>query len=105
MLRRDWGDHAPWPTANKGDLTLMSRKVKTIIVAAGLRPELTFTSFRHGGFTESGDAGLTDAETRAVSRQKTPRVMPRYIKPTMRQIAAGAKKRRAQRTEGGHLSE
>ena len=38
----------------------MSRKVKEIIRAAGLRDELSFTSFRHGGFTEAADADLTD---------------------------------------------
>jgi hypothetical protein len=47
------------------DLTLMSRRVKEIIRAAGLRDELTFTSFRHGGFTEAADADLSDAEIRA----------------------------------------
>ena len=31
----------------------MSRKVKEVIRAAGLRDELSFTSFRHGGFTEA----------------------------------------------------
>jgi hypothetical protein len=28
MLRRDWSDRRPWPTADKGELTLMSRKSK-----------------------------------------------------------------------------
>jgi hypothetical protein len=52
MLRRDWGQHAPWPTWPKEDevdLTHMSRKVKEVIRAAGLRDELTFTSFRRSG--------------------------------------------------------
>jgi hypothetical protein len=64
MLRRDWGQHDPWPTYPKeGEtaLTHVSRKVKEVIRAAGLRDELTFTSFRHGGFTEAADADLTDA--------------------------------------------
>src|SRR5262249_43956362 len=56
ILRRDWGERAPWPTAGSGDLGLMSHKTKEIIRAAGLRDELTFTSFRHGGFTEAADA-------------------------------------------------
>jgi hypothetical protein len=34
----------------------MSRKVKEVIRAAGLRDELTFTSLRHGGFTEAADS-------------------------------------------------
>jgi hypothetical protein len=64
MLRRDWGDRLPWPT-DKGDLTLMRHKAKAVIRAAGLRDELSFTSFRHGGFTEAADSDLTDAEIRA----------------------------------------
>src|SRR5678816_4261716 len=55
MIRRDWGDRRPWPTGNK-DLAQMSRAVKKIIRAAGLRDQLTFTSFSHGGFTEAADA-------------------------------------------------
>jgi hypothetical protein len=108
MLRRDWGDQRPWPTwptANEIDLTHMSRKVKEVIRAARLRDELTFTSFRHGGFTEAADADLSDAEIRAQGRHKSAKVLPRYAKRTMKQVEAGAKKRRALRTDGGHLSE
>jgi hypothetical protein len=83
----------------------VARKVKEVIRGAGLRNELTFASFRHGGFTEAGDAELTDAETRATSRQKSAKVLPRYIKPTMRQVAKGAKKRRSVRTDVPVLSE
>jgi len=87
----------------------MSRKVKEVIRAAGLRDELTFTSFRHGGFTEAADSDLTDAEMRAQGRHKSAKVLPRYAKRTMKQVAAGARKRRAARTDGGqnggHLSE
>ena len=104
MLCRDWGDRRPWPT-DKGDLAQMSRAVKKIIRAAGLRDELTFTSFRHGGFTEGADADLSDAELRAQGRHKSSKVLPKYAKRTMRQVAAGAKKRRAARTDSGHLSE
>jgi hypothetical protein len=108
MLCRDWGDRRPWPTwprPDHVDLTHMSRKVKQIIRAADLRDELTFTSFRHGGLTEAGDAELTDAQIRAQSRHTSSKVLSRYVKRTMRQVAAGAKKRRAERTKGGHLSE
>ena len=71
MLCRDWGDRGPWPTWPKPDdpdFTHLSRKVKEVIRAAGLRDELSFTSFRHGGLTESGDAELTDREILAQSR-------------------------------------
>jgi hypothetical protein len=99
MLCRDRGERAPWPTYPGGepDLTHMSRTVKKIIRAAGLRDELTFTSFRHGGFTEAGDAELTDREIMAQGRHKSPKVLPKYVKRTARQVMAGAKKRRAVR--------
>lgn len=104
MIRRDWGDRRAWPT-DKGDLGQMSRMVKKIIRAAGLREELTFTSFRHGGFTEAADSDMTDAEIRAQGRHKSAKVLPKYAKRTMKQVASGAKKRRATRTDSGHLSE
>ena len=90
MLRRDWGEHRPWPTGEAtSDLDHMSRKVKEIIRAAGLRDELTFTSFRHGGFTEAADADLSDAEIRAQGRHKSAKVLPRYAKRTMKQVVSG----------------
>jgi hypothetical protein len=104
MLRRDWGDRIPWPSRS-GDLSFMRHKIKEVIRAAGLRDVLSFTSFRHGGFTEAADSDLTDAEIRAQGRHKSARVLPKYAKRTMRQVAAGAKKRRATRTDSGQLSE
>ena len=104
MLCRDWGERLPWPT-ERGDLDLMRHKVKRIIRAAGLRDELSFTSFRHGGFTEAADADLTDAEIRAQGRHRSAKVLPRYAKRTMRQVAEGARKRRAVRTKADDLSE
>jgi hypothetical protein len=108
MLRRDWGARGPWPTwptPDEIDLTHMSRKTKEVIRAAGLRDELTFTSFRHGGFTEAADADLSDAEMRAAGRHKSAKVLPTYAKRTMKQVEAGAKKRRAMRTKADNLSE
>ena len=108
MLRRDSDARRPWPTYPKEgeiDFTHMGRKVKKIIRAAGLRTELTFTSFRHGGHTEGADSDLSDAEIRAISRHKSAKVLPRYAKRTMKQVAEAAKKRRASRTKDGHLSE
>jgi hypothetical protein len=80
MLCRDWGNRGPWPTWPKPhmpDFTHMSRKVKQVVVAAGLRDELSMTSFRHGGLTESGDAELTDREILAQSRHTTVKVLPK----------------------------
>jgi hypothetical protein len=108
MLRRDWGERGPWPTwptPDMIDLTHMSRKVKEIIRAAALPDELSFASFRHGGFTEAGDAELTDREIMAQGRHRSPKVLGKYVKRTMRQVAAGTKKRRESRTNGGQLSE
>jgi hypothetical protein len=73
--------------------------VKEVIRAAGLRDQLSFTSFRHGGFTEGGDAELTDREMLAQGRHTTVKVLPRYVKQTTRQIISGTKKRRASRTK------
>ena len=58
MLRRD-GSSLPW--FGKGEiLTQVQRISKKVILAAGLRPELTFTSFgRHDGTTEASTSGLT----------------------------------------------
>ena len=83
----------------------MRRKVKESSAPPGLRDELSFTSFRHGGFTEAADADLTDAEMRAQGRHKSAKVLPSYAKRTMRQVADGAKKRRAMRTKADNLSE
>jgi hypothetical protein len=108
MLCRDWGNRGPWPTWPKPDMpdfTHMSRKVKEVIRGAGLRDELSFTSFRHGGLTETGDAELTDREILAQSRHTTVKVLPKYVKRTTKQIATGTRKRRAARTKDGQLSE
>jgi hypothetical protein len=108
MLCRDWGDRSPWPTwpkLDQPDFTHLSRKVKEVIRAAGLREELSFTSFRHGGFTETGDAGLTDREIMAQGRHRSVKVLPRYVKRTTDQVATGAQKRRATRTKTDQSSE
>ncbi len=102
MLCRDWGDRGPWPTwpkPDQPDFTHLSRKVKEVIRAAGLRDELSFTSFRHGGLTETGDAELTDREIWRRGRHTSVKVLPKYVKRTTKQIATGAKKRRASRTK------
>jgi hypothetical protein len=108
MLCRDWGKRGPWPTwprPDEPDFTHVSRKVKEVIRAAGLRNELSFASFRHGGFTETGDAELTDREIMAQGRKATIKTLPKYVKRTTKQIVTGTKKRRAVRTKDGHLSE
>jgi hypothetical protein len=86
----------PWITERK-DLRYLRRVVKKIIVAAGLRSELSFTSFRHGGFTEGADSDLTDAELRAAGRHRSTRQLPTYAKRTRKQLMSVSKKRRDER--------
>jgi hypothetical protein len=78
MLRRD-GSGLPWAT--KGEmLTHFARVVKTIIRAAGLRDELTFTSFgRHGGGTEANDSGLTETQLKQKGQWSSKAAMGRYL--------------------------
>jgi hypothetical protein len=83
----------------RGDLDYVRSVVKKIIRAAGLRDELSFTSFRHGGFTEGADWDLTDAELRAAGRHRSARQLPTYAKRTRRQLVSVATKRRAERTK------
>jgi integrase len=84
------------PAEDNPDLTYVHTKAREIMRAAGLRG-LTFTSFRHGGLTEMGDAELTDRQIMAQSRHRSSKVLRRYVKKTARQIAAGTRKRRAVR--------
>jgi hypothetical protein len=110
MIVRDWKDveasvPVAWPAGKKGDLTHLRHETKRLIRMAELPDNLSFSAFRHGGLTEGGDADMTDREVLAQSAQKSPKVLPRYVKKTMKQVANGARKRRASRTDGGHLSE
>lgn len=109
MIRRDRTDRrtgvpVPWITP-RGGLDYLRATVKAIVRAAGLRDELSFTSFRHGGFTEAADADLTDAQMRAAGRHRSARQLPTYAKRTRRQLVEVARKRRAERTKAAHLSE
>jgi hypothetical protein len=62
--------------------------------------DLSFTSFRHSGFTETGGAELTDRKIMAQGRKATVKRLPRYVKRTAQQIVSGTKKRRVVRTKG-----
>jgi len=109
VFRRDHGHRRarvplPWVTP-RGGLDYLRATVKRIIRAAGLRDELSFTSFRHGGFTEGADSDLSDAELRAAGRHRSARQLPTYAKRTRKQLVSGAQKRRAERTKPAVLSE
>ena len=92
----------PWITERK-DLRYLRSVVKKIVAAAGLRSELSFTSFRHGGFTEGADSDLTDAELRAAARHRSTHQLPTYAKRTRKQLISGSKKRREERTKAAAL--
>jgi hypothetical protein len=109
MIRRDRkyrksGVPLPWMTA-RGDLDYLRATVKEIVRAAGLRDDLSFRSFRHGGFTEAADADLTDAQLRAAGRHRSARQLPTYAKRTRKQLIDVARKRRAERTNTAQMSE
>jgi hypothetical protein len=78
MLRRD-GSGLPW--SGKGEmLTQVERISKKIIIAAGLRPELTFTSFdRHSGATESKSSGLTTLQLMEKGQWSSVTAMANYL--------------------------
>lgn len=79
------GVHRPWPTrSTTGALAVFIRRVKTIMETAGLPTDMTFRSFRHGGFTAAGDADLSDADVSAVGA-KTDATLDIYRKGTMEQ--------------------
>jgi integrase len=98
--------HLPWATSAVNPVRHVQRVVARICKAAALPPEITFTSFRHGGHTDAADAGLTDAQIRALSGHKTAAMVTLYAKQTRDQRLAGARKRlEARRTKRGNLSE
>jgi hypothetical protein len=59
---------------------------------------------RHGGNVEGAEAGLTDAQLRALSGHRTTAALLRYAQATEKQRVAGARKRREARTKGDELS-
>jgi hypothetical protein len=74
------------------------------VFGGGLRSELSFTSFRHGGFTEGADSDLTDAEL-PPGRHRSTRQLPTYAKRRRKQLISGTEKRREERTKAAGLSE
>jgi hypothetical protein len=78
MLRRD-GSSLPW--FGKGEtLTQVQRISKKVILAAGLRSELTFTSFgRHGGTTEASTSGLTETQLMQKGQWSSTAAMSHYL--------------------------
>jgi hypothetical protein len=79
------GVYRPWPTrTDNAALATFIRRVAAIRDAAGLPSDITFRSFRHGGFTAGGDADLSDADLNAVGA-KTDATIDIYRKGTIEQ--------------------
>jgi hypothetical protein len=78
------GDALPPSNNYFPHLAAFVRRVRQIRDSAGLLSEITFRSFRHGGFTAAGDADLSDADTSAVGA-KTEATLEIYRKGTMEQ--------------------
>ncbi|MDB5091793.1 MAG: hypothetical protein JWR09_5787 [Mucilaginibacter sp.] len=95
----------PWMTGGNNAMRYVQSEVRRICRAAGLPEDLTFTSFRHGGHTDGGNADLTDAQMRALGGHKTTAALLRYAKETDTQRQVGARKRLDARTKKGNLSE
>jgi hypothetical protein len=72
---------------------------------AEIPPEAKFMGLRHGGNVEGAEAGLTDAQLRALSGHRTTAALLRYAQSTQQQRRAGARKRLEARTKKGNLSE
>ncbi len=79
-------------------------RVAAVRATAGIDFSIKFMGLRHGGNTEGGNAGLTDAQLRALSGHKTAAMTVLYTKATMQQRREGAHKRLEARTKGGDLS-
>jgi hypothetical protein len=90
--------HLPW----KEDY--FRHRIAAIRDTAGLDPEVTFMGLRHGGNVEGAEAGLTDAQLRALSGHRTTAALLRYAQATDKQRAAAARKRRDARTKKEDLS-
>jgi hypothetical protein len=90
--------HLPWKPDH------FRHRVAAIRAAANLDPEVKFMGLRHGGNVEGAEAGLTDAQLRALSGHRTTAALLRYAQATEKQRAAGARIRRDARTKQGNLS-
>lgn len=76
---------------------LFSTRARSVADAAGLPKHITLASFRHGGLTELGDAGLPDTMAQALSRHRQRSTLDRYIHRTEAQLVTASRLRLAHR--------
>lgn len=98
--QRDRSGYLAPPPARPFTLREARARVRKAARAAGLPDWLTLAACRHGGMTELGDAGATEAEVMASSGHSTPEASRLYVKRTDAQRLSAAKKRRALREQG-----
>lgn len=91
--------HLPW---NEHTFRHRVAKIRTL---AGIDPAAKFMGLRHGGNIEGADAGLSDAQLRALSGHRTTAALLRYAQTTSKQRRVAARKRLEARTKRGGLSE
>jgi hypothetical protein len=91
--------HLPW------NEHVFRHRVAEIRKAAGIDPKAKFMGLRHCGNVEGAEAGLTDAQLRALSGHRTTAALLRYAQSTRQQRRAGARQRLMARTKKGNLSE
>jgi hypothetical protein len=80
-------------------------RVAEIREAAAIDQKAKFMGLRHGGNVEGAEAGLTDAQLRALSGHRTTAALLRSAQTTKQQRRAGARMRLEARTKKGNLSE
>ena len=68
-------------------------------------PDVKFMGLRHGGNTAAADAGLTDAQMRALSGHRSAEIVQLHAKQTTKQRRYGARNLLESRTNRGNLSE
>lgn len=78
MLHRD-GSRLPW--SGKSEMPTQAERIsKKIILEAGLRPKLTFTTFgRHGGTTEASTSDLTETQLMKKGQWSSTKAMAHYL--------------------------
>ena len=87
------------------DENYFRHRVAEIRAAAGIDDEVKFMGLRHGGNVEGANAGLTDAQLRALSGHRTTAALLRYAQTTSTQRRIAARMRLEARTKKGDLSE
>jgi hypothetical protein len=73
--------------------TYFAQVVRKIREKAGLPRALTFTSFRHGGITEIGDANVSDQGALSLTGHKSRDILSVYMKKTEKQRTTAARTR------------